>query len=51
MKYHDYDKGSPYTKEQIKRRGFWINFVFYGLYAAIWVIFIYSIRNGGKPNS
>jgi hypothetical protein len=51
MKYHDYDKGSPYTKEQIKRRGFWINFVFYGLYVAIWVIFIYSIRNGGKPNS
>ena len=26
MKYPDYNKGSPYTKEQIKRRTFWINF-------------------------
>ena len=51
MKYHDHNKGSPYTKEQIKRRTFWINFIFYGLYLAIWVIFIHWLRTGGKPNS
>jgi len=49
MKYHDYDKGSPYTKEQIKRRGFWINVVFYGVHLAIWVIFIHWLRNGVRP--
>ena len=50
MKYHDYNKGSPYTKEQIKRRTFWFNFVFYGLYIAIWVIHIHSLLNGGRPH-
>ena len=49
MKYHDYNKGSPYTKEQIKRRSFWIYFVFYGSYIGIWVIFIHWLRNGGRP--
>ena len=49
MKYHDYNKGSPYTKEQIKRRSFWIYFVFYGSYLCIWVIFIHWLLNGGRP--
>ena len=49
MKYHDYNKGSPYTKEQIKRRTFWFNFVFFGSYIGIWVIFIHWLRNGGRP--
>ena len=51
MKYHDYNKGSPYTKEQIKRRSFWIYFVFFGEYICIWVIHINSLLHGGKPNS
>ena len=49
MKYHDYNKGSPYTKEQIKRRSFWIYFLFYGSYIGIWVIFIHWLCNGGRP--
>jgi len=49
MKYHDYNKGSPYTKEQIKRRTFWFNFFFYGSYIGIWVIFIHWLSNGGRP--
>ena len=48
MKYHDYNKGSPYTKEQIKRRTFWIYFVFFGLYIGIWVIHIHSLLHGGR---
>jgi hypothetical protein len=50
MKYHDYNKGSPYTKEQIKRRTFWFNFVFYGLYIGIWVIHIHSLFHGGRSH-
>ena len=49
MKYPDYSKGSPYTKEQIKRRTFWIYFLFYGSHLCIWVIFIHWLRNGGRP--
>ena len=49
MKYPDYSKGSPYTKEQIKRRSFWIYFVFFGLYIGIWVIHIHSLLHGGRP--
>jgi len=50
MKYHDYDKGSPYTKEQIKRRSFWIYFVFFGAYIGIWVIHIHSLLHGGRTH-
>jgi hypothetical protein len=50
MKYHDYNKGSPYTKEQIKLRSFWIYFVFYGVYIGIWVIFIHSLLHGGRSH-
>jgi len=50
MKYDDYNKGSPYTKEQIKRRTFWFNFFFYGSYIGIWVIFIHWLLNGGRPH-
>jgi hypothetical protein len=50
MKYHDYNKGSPYTKEQIKRRTFWFNFVFFGVYIGIWVIHIHSLFHGGRSH-
>ena len=50
MKYHDYNKGSPYTKEQIKRRSFWIYFVFFGVYIGIWVIHINSLIHGGRSH-
>jgi hypothetical protein len=50
MKYYDYNKGSPYTKEQIKRRSFWIYFVFFGAYIGIWVIHIHSLLHGGRPH-
>ena len=50
MKYPDYSKGSPYTKEQIKRRSFWIYFVFYGSYIGIWVIHIHSLLHGGRTH-
>ena len=50
MKYHDYNKGSPYTKEQIKRRSFWIYFVFFGVYIGIWVIHIHSLIHGGRSH-
>jgi hypothetical protein len=50
MKYHDYNKGSPYTKEQIKRRTFWIYLVFFGAYIGIWVIHIHSLLHGGRPH-
>jgi len=50
MNYHDYNKGSPYTKEQIKRRTFWIYFVFFGAYIGIWVIHIHSLLHGGRPH-
>jgi len=50
MKYHDYNKGSPYTKEQIKRRSFWIYFVFFGAYIGIWVIHIHSLLHGGRSH-
>jgi len=50
MKYHDYNKDSPYTKEQIKRRTFWIYLVFFGAYIGIWVIHIHSLLHGGRPH-
>jgi len=50
MNYHDDSNGSPYNKEQIKRRSFWIYFVFFGVYIGIWVIHIHSLLHGGRPH-
>jgi len=46
---HPYYSGSPYTKEQIKRRSFWIDFALHGFHLAVWVIFIVWLYNGGRP--
>jgi hypothetical protein len=40
---------TPLTKEQIKRRSFWINFVMHGFHFAIWIIFTVWLYNGGRP--
>ena len=37
------------TKEQIKRRSFWINFAIHGFHFAVWVIFTMWLLNGGGP--
>ena len=37
------------TKEQIKRRSFWINFAIHGFHFAVWVIFTIWLLNGGGP--
>ena len=44
-----YEGGTPYTKEQIKRRSFWINFAIHGFHFAVWVIFTMWLLNGGRP--
>ena len=44
-----YEGGTPYTKEQIKRRSFWINFAIHGFHFAVWVIFTMWLLNGGGP--
>jgi len=35
---HPYYSGSPYTKEQIKRRTFWINLFLFVASIGIWVV-------------
>jgi hypothetical protein len=40
---------TPLTKEQIKRRSFWVNFVMHGFHFAIWIIFTVWLYNGGRP--
>ncbi len=40
---------TPLTKEQIKRRSFWINFGMFALHIAVWTIFSIWLYNGGRP--
>jgi hypothetical protein len=49
MNYHNDSNGSPYTKEQIKRRTFWFNFAIHGFHLAVWVIFSVWLYHGGRP--
>ena len=44
-----YEGGTPHTKEQIKRRSFWINFAIHGFHFAVWVIFTIWLLHGGGP--
>jgi len=40
---------TPLTKEQIKRRSYWIDFVLHGFHFAVWIIFTIWLYNGGRP--